>query len=316
MITVPRSGTPFTIRAEGYTAEIASIGASLRTLRHDGRDLVLPFGVDELRPHSRGALLAPWPNRVIDGRYTFAGTAYVLALTEPARGHAIHGFTRWLDFTASVHAADELTLAASVVPQSGYPWRVRIETTFRVDAGGLTQTVRAVNEGEDAAPFGAAAHPYLVAGPNPLDTWTLELPASAVLETTPDRLVPVALHPVAEYDPERFDRRAPRPLGAVTLDHAFTDLARDGLGRARVRVTDPSGTGVELAFGSACPWVQVYTGDLPGGPAQPGHRGGLAVEPMTCAPDAFNAADHPYDSDLIVLAPGEATEASWRISAI
>lgn len=142
MMPVPRSGSPFTIRAGGYEAEVASIGASLRTLRHEGRDLVLPYAADEVRPHSRGALLAPWPNRVVDGRYTFAGRDHRLALTEPARGHAIHGLTPWLDFAAASHADDELILAATIVPQTGYPWRVRLESTFRVDAGGLTQTVR------------------------------------------------------------------------------------------------------------------------------------------------------------------------------
>ena len=144
----------------------------------------------------------------------------------------------------------------------------------------------------------------------------LELPASEVLEVTPDRLVPVALHPVDAFEPDRFDRRTPRPIGDAALDHAFTGLDRDALGRARVRVTDPAGCGVELAVSAACPWVQVYTGDLPGGPATPGHRAGLAVEPMTCAPDAFNASRYDFDPGLLVLQPGAAVTASWHLRAI
>ncbi|WP_431802742.1 aldose 1-epimerase family protein [Microbacterium sp. bgisy203] len=316
MTTTPRSGTQYSIRSGAYFAEIASIGASLRRLRHDGRDLTVPFDADEVRPGFRGALLAPWPNRVIDGRYAFAGEQYRLALTEPERGHALHGFAGWLDFTDTAHTDDALTLAATIEPQTSYPWRVRVETTFELGADGLTQTVIATNEGTDAAPFGTGPHPYLVAGPGPLDTWTLELPASVVLDVTPDRLAPVALHDVATFDPARFDRRAPRVLGPVELDHAYTDLVRDDAGLATVRVTDPSGTGVALAWDAACPWVQVHTADLPGGPAQPFHRAGLAVEPMTCAPDAFNDDHYPWGTGLIVLDAGAQASASWRIFAL
>ena len=77
---------------------MASVGASLRTLSYDGRDLVLPFGADELRPAYRGMTLAPWPNRIVDGRYAFRGAGLQLPLTEPARSHALHGLVGWLDF--------------------------------------------------------------------------------------------------------------------------------------------------------------------------------------------------------------------------
>ena len=45
-----------------------------------------------------GAVLARWPNRVVNGRYQFAGAAHQLALTEPERGHALHGLAGWQDF--------------------------------------------------------------------------------------------------------------------------------------------------------------------------------------------------------------------------
>lgn len=312
----PVSGTAYELRSGQYTATVASIGASLRGLTHAGRDLVVPFGADEVRPGYRGATLAPWPNRVVDGTYTFDGTSYQTALTEPERGHALHGLVAWLDFVLVAQAEDEVTLAAVIVPQTGYPWRVRVETTYRLDDTGLTQTVRATNESAGTAPFGTGPHPYLVAGPSGLDAWSLELPAAQVLDVTPDRLAPIALHAVDEFDKDRFDFRAARTLGAVEIDHAYTDVVRDADGTATVRVTDPAGGGVEMTWGPECPWVQVHTADLPGGPAQPGHRGGLAVEPMTCAPDAFNADRYDYDAGLLTIAPGATATAAWRIAAI
>ncbi|WP_460776033.1 aldose 1-epimerase family protein [Microbacterium sp. GXF7504] len=310
----PLSGTQHLLRAGAYEASVASVGATLRTLCHDGRELVVGFEADAVRPAYRGVTLAPWPNRVVDGVYGFGGAEHRLALTEPDRGHALHGLAVWLDWETVDKGSDHVELAAVIEAQAGYPWRVRVSTRFFLGQDGLTQTVRAENLGAEPAPFGTGPHPYLVAGPAPLDEWTLELPASQVLHVTDDRLAPTSLAAVDADDPARFDYRAARPIGAAEIDHAYTDLARGDDGRAVVRVVDPSGTGVELSWDERCGWVQIHTADLPGGGE--GNRAGLAVEPMTCAPDAFNDARYPFETGLLVIEPGAAVEASWRIAAI
>ena len=312
MAAVPASGSSYPLRHGRYDATIASVGASLRTLTYAGRDLVVPFAADEVRPLYRGATLAPWPNRVVDGRYAFGGETHQLALTEPARGHALHGLAAWLEYRVVDAGTDAVTLETVIEPQAGYPWRVRIESTYRLSDAGLEQTVRAVNESGARAPFGTGPHPYLVAGEGRLDDWTLELPAAKALSVTSDRLVPTVLGAV-DAD---FDFRVPRQIGATEIDHAFTDLARNGDGVATARVTDAAGQGVAMSWDAACPWVQIHTADLPEGAASPSHRAGLAVEPMTCAPDAFNAERYDFDAGLLVLEPGATTSASWRIFAI
>ncbi len=308
------SGTQHALRAGDYEAVIASVGASLRSLTYEGRDLTVPFDADEVRPSYRGATLAPWPNRIVDGKFTFDGVERQVALTEPARHHALHGLAGWLDFEAIDKSPSHVTLAAVITPQTGYPWRIVVTTTFSLDADGLTQTVTATNESPDAAPWGTGPHPYLVAGAGHVDDWTLELPADEVLAVTPDRLSPIGLRPVDADDAERFDFRAARRIGTVEIDHAYTALTRDAGGFATVRLTDAGGRGVEMTWDAACPWVQIHTSDK--GIGKPGHRTGLAVEPMTCAPDAFNADRYDYDPGLIVLEPGASAAASWRIAAL
>ena len=308
------SGTQHALRAGDYEAVIASVGASLRSLTYDGRDLTVPFDADEVRPSYRGATLVPWPNRIVDGRFTFAGAERQVPLTEPARGHALHGLGGWLDYEAIDKGPSHVTLTAAIVPQTGYPWRVVVETTFTLDASGLTQTVTATNESPDAAPWGTGPHPYLVAGEGTVDDWTLDLPAGEVLAVTPDRLSPIGLRAVDADDPQRFDFRRARRIGAVEIDHAYTALTRDADRLTTVRVTGADGSGVEMVWDAACPWVQIHTSDK--GVGKPGHRTGLAVEPMTCAPDAFNASAYDYDAGLIVLEPGDSSTASWRIAAI
>jgi aldose 1-epimerase len=282
-VTAPRSGRQLRIVAGDYEADIASIGASLRTLRFRGRDLVVPFEADEVRPGYRGAVLAPWPNRVVDGRYSFAGEEHQLPLTEPERGHALHGLVCWLDFAVREIADDSVVLAAVIVPQAGYPFHVEVQVEYRLDAHGLHQRVTGRNVGAEAAPWGTGPHPYLSADDERVDQTELELPASEVLTVTADRLSPIAVESVDAH-PE-WDFRAPRPIGDTFIDHAFTALTWD----------------------AACPWVQVHTADTPDAATS---RRGLAVEPMTCPPDVFNSG-----TDLIVLEPGAEHAAGWTIRA-
>ncbi|MET0966973.1 MAG: aldose 1-epimerase family protein [Nakamurella sp.] len=303
----PVSGRQFTISGAGYVAHLASIGATLRVLQHRGRDLVVPFSAHSIRPNYRGATLAPWPNRIVDGVYHHDGDRHRLALTEPDRGHALHGLVSWLEFLPRSVTADTVALGAVIEPQAGYPFRLDLQVTFRITDQGLHTEVAARNTGPDPAPFGTGPHPYLLAGQSPLDDWTLDLPAAEVMTVTPDRLIPIGIENVATANDGAFDFRGGRRIGRTQIDHAFTTLARDPAGRTTVRVLDPAGSGVHLSFGTECGWVQIHTADLP----DPGSsRLGLAVEPMTCPPDAFNSR-----IDLITIQPGATSTTSWLLGA-
>ena len=298
-----RGGAEYRLTHGELTAVVTEVGAGVRLLRHGARDLVLPYDAGEVRPRYRGVLLAPWPNRVVDGRYTFENQEYQLPLTEPERGHALHGLVSWSRFERVAGDGTSVTLTHRLVPTTGYPFEVEVRASYSLDDSGLTCVVTAVNRGDHPAPYGVGSHPYLVAGAGPVDRWSLELPAERVLEVTEPRLVPTRLAPVAGSN---FDFREERSLDGVFLDHAFTDLrpAEDGSVRARVRSTD--GSGVVCTWqASDLPWVQVHTADLP----PPEHsRAGLALEPMSCAPDAFNSG-----AGLLVLGPGEQVSHAWTI---
>ncbi|GAA2756052.1 aldose 1-epimerase family protein [Actinopolymorpha rutila] len=299
------SGEQHSISAAGYTATVTEVGATLRELRHDGRDLVAGFAADEVRPVFRGAVLAPWPNRVIDGTYDFGGQSHQLALTEPDRHNALHGLVAWSTWQVVDHSPQRVELAHRLFPQTGYPFLLDLRAAYELSDAGLACTIAAVNAGDVDAPFGCAPHPYLVAGPGRVDDWTLELPAGRYLQVSEDRLVPQGLAEVAGTD---YDFRTPKAIGTTFLDHAYTGLAADADGVVRARVRTAEGSGVELAWDAGCPWVQVHTADRPEPELD---RSGLAVEPMTCPPDAFNSG-----TDLVVLAPGQRHEVGWTIAAI
>ncbi|BDZ44755.1 aldose 1-epimerase family protein [Naasia aerilata] len=299
----PLSGTQISIASGDYSADIATVGATLRSLRHRDRPLTLSFDEDEVRPRYLGATLIPWPNRIVDGKYRFDGAERQLALTEPERGHALHGLAVWLDFDIVEQSEDAVTLGTTVPAQEGYPHRIAVTVDYRLTADGLTCTTTGRNTGPSPAPFGTAPHPYFSAGPEPVDEWTLTLPASRLLETD-ERLSPLR---EVEVDEAR-DFRGGVLLGDTQLDTAFTGLERGDDGIAEVRIESPSGTGVALRFGEEYSWAQVFTSDLP---EERLRRRGVAVEPMTCPPDAFNTG-----IDLIVLEPGEEFTGVWQVRAL
>jgi aldose 1-epimerase len=304
-VTEHRAATEFKIRAGEYTAAVTAHAGALRELRHRERNLIVPFPEGGPIPDYRGIIAAPWPNRIADGRYTFDGAEYEVPVNEPERGCALHGLVFPLDWTLESHDESSVALSCRPEPTAGYPHRVRIAVEYRLSDDGLHSSVTAVNIGGTAAPYGVCPHPYLVAGPAPLDEWSLEIPAGSFLEVTPDRLLPKEVRTVAGHE---FDFRVPRTIGATEIDHAFTDIAFDGGGQARVLVRDPGGTGVGMTWDRTCRWLQIHTADkLP--PAL--NRLGLAVEPMTCPPDAFNSG-----VDVIRLEPGEVHQAAWSIFAL
>ena len=298
------SGTEHSIAFGPYSAIVTARGGALRQLQYQGRHLVVTFGPDGAIPDYRGVICAPWPNRLADGTYSYGGRSFRAGINEPERGTALHGLLTGVDWDVLERSADAITLSGIVEASAAYPSGLEVCVTYRLSDDGLHSTVRTRNSGTQTAPYGVCPHPYLVAGPSPLDQWTMELPARAFLAVSADRLLPEGIHPVEGHE---FDFRTPRPLGNIKIDHAFTGIIRGDRGLAAVRILDPAGTGVELEWDGAWPWVQVHTADKPSGK----DRLGLAVEPMTCPPDAFNSG-----TDLVHLAPGESHEAGWTIRAL
>lgn len=291
------------LRHGDYVAVLTPVSAGIRLLQHRGTDLVVPYESGEIRPRYRGAILAPWPNRIVDGSYHFDGQEHQLALTEPARHHALHGLIGWTRFTAVQDDETAVTWMHQLVAQTGYPWSLELQVTYQLGTDGLTTSTQATNLSDSPAPYGVAPHPYLCIGSTKLDDCRLTAPASKVLQVTPDRLIPQDL---ASVDGTDFDFRSGRNIGSTELDHAFTALDESS-GEVRVELQAPDGRGVGCTWDAgALPWVQIHTADSPGTPE---HRAGLATEPMTCPPDAFNSG-----TDLIVLAPGASHSASWTIS--
>ena len=242
------NGDTITLEHGPYAANLATVGAAVRTLTYEGRDLVVPFGEDELRPAYRGVLLAPWPNRVVDGMYAFDGVTYELPINERNRNHALHGLICDQGFDVASRTASSATLTSTIHARGGYPFTIGLEVLFELGDDGLTTTVTATNLGAARAPYGTGPHPYLAAGTPNINGCTLTLPAATVYEVEPERLTPVALVDVAASDGGALDFRETREIGTQFIDHAYSGLALAGDGTCEVRLVAPDGRGARMVW--------------------------------------------------------------------
>ena len=292
------SGAQYRIASGDQEATVVEVGGGLRTYTVGGDPVLDGYGAGEMASGGRGQLLIPWPNRIRDGKYRFGDADLQLALTEPSRHNASHGLVRWANWTAIAHEADRVVMALTLHPQPGYPFTLGLSVEYRLGAGGLSVATTATNLGDRPCPYGAGAHPYLVAGTELVDDVLLLVPAETHLEAD-DRGIPTGSAPV---DGTAYDFRDARPVGDLVLDTAYADLT----GNEAVVASPDGGRRVTLWWDESYRWLMVFTGDT----LAPGRRRrSVAVEPMTCAPNAFVSGD-----GLRVLEPAESWTTTWGIA--
>jgi galactose mutarotase-like enzyme len=300
------SGQQWPIRHGDHQAVVVEVGGGLRSYTVAGEDVLDGYPVGEMVASGRGQILAPWPNRIADGRYDFGGHANQLALSEPATRTAIHGLVRFANWVVAEQGVDHAVMAHRLHPQPGYPFLVDLRATYELGADGLAVTFALTNRGDTPAPIGVGAHPYVRLGPGAIDGLELRVPARSSY-VADDRGIPTAGRSV---DGTPHDFRVARPIGDTRLDTGFADLTPDDDGRTVVELSEPpSGRRVQVWLSEGFGYLMLFTGDTVGDPAR--RRQGLAVEPMSCAPNAFQSGD-----GLVVLDPGDTYEAAWGISAM
>lgn len=297
------SGRQYRISHGTSTATAVEVGGGLREFTANGVELLDGYDLTERCTGARGLPLIPWPNRIGDGAYEFDGEKQQVPLTEPDKHNAIHGFLRWRNWECREHSADQVRMGIVLRPMMGYPFTLDVEVDYRLDDAGLTVRTSATNIGDRTCPYGTGQHPYLSGGTETIDPCVLQLDAARYLPTD-DRGLPTGKD---EVDGSAYDFRAGRPIGDQEIDYTFTDLARDADGLAWVRFAGPDGRKIAVWVDEHYPFVELYTSHTQ---PSPHFRTGLGVEPMTCAPNAFQSGD-----GLIRLEPGERTTASWGITA-
>lgn len=287
-----------------YRAEVVSTGAGLRLLEFDSSALTETWEAGTKPPLSAGLVLAPWPNRVADGTFSFGGVEHHLEITEPARNNASHGFVRRVEWTLVDRTESKVEQSVEVGLHQGWPYPLTLNVIHELTPDGLVVTTTAKNTGSVAAPFALGFHTFVRVGDVPLDECTLEFSAGTRLPLETTRLLPQGTSvPTAGTE---YDFHEPKSLKGVLLDTPFSAETPDALGRARHFLRAPDGTATVLWTDREFGWVQVFTADPINDQAYPNRGRALAIEPMTAPPNALNSG-----IDLTIIEPGSSWTGSW-----
>lgn len=304
--SVHGSGEQVVLTAGDMRLVVVTWGGGMRELTHRDWAVLDGYDIDAVPLGAYGQPLIPWPNRLADGRYEFAGRTYQVPLTEPDKRNALHGFARWMTWTIEESEGSRAVLGLTMYPRTGYPFTLRVEVEYSVSDGGVSVVTRARNLGRAPLPYANGFHPYVSVGTPSIDGCLLQLPAQTWIETD-QRQIPTGK---AGVEGTRYDFRSPRQLQGDLLDTAFTDLERAADGKARVRLSAADGSrSVAVWMDAAYGYVMAFTGDTLEDESR--RRRALGVEPMTAPPNAFQTGDC-----MQVLEPGAESVSAWGIEIL
>jgi len=281
------------------TADISATGGALRRLRIAGVDITPEIADGQPPPFSFGTVLAPWPNRIRDGRWTYRGSTRQLDITDPVHHSALHGLLRESVHVPVAHSDSSLTLAAPIFPRRGYPFSLDAEVTYALEADGVTVTQRVHNTGSVPAPVAIGAHPFLTIGDVDPETLVLSVNATRHVDIDASR-IPIGMTDVPNT---RWDLRTGRKVGDLDLDDAWARSASEG---NLATLTAPDGRAVSLWADATFAFVHVFITRL--FPSTAGMITAVALEPMTAPADTFNNG-----VGLRWVRPGDVMSASWAI---
>ncbi len=257
------------------------------------------FASGEGKPsHSGIPILFPFPGRIRNSAYEFAGKQYTLTASGMNSGNAIHGFVMNRPWEVIVRGESRVVArfqASQVEPKILEEWPADFELTaeYALTASTLSFTLTVRNPDTRPLPWGLGLHPYFRV---PLGTGgaasecQLQVPAAKRWE-----LVNVLPTGKQRDVSGTYDLRAGRAIADQEYDDVYGGLEATGKEFACAVIDPANGRRINITFGPEYRTVVVYT---------PPHREAVCIEPYTCVPDLFWLSEQGHDVGLQVLAPG------------
>jgi len=183
-------------------------------------------------------LLAPWANRLDEQAFYANGKRYAfdMQLGNVTGAIPIHGFMSQTDQWQVIEVKHD-TKGAWVTSRleafrqpswmKQWPFAHTIEMTYRLQDGVLEVLTRVTNHAIEPMPVALGYHPYFQLTDSPREEWTITVPART-------RWL-LSYQKVPTGETEATDTFFPGARGALkdyNLDDVFSDLVRDGAGRA------------------------------------------------------------------------------------
>jgi len=287
-----------TLTAGNLNVSIApDCGGSISRFWHNGDadlELLRPASAEDIAANSPLGMasfpLAPFSNRIRDGKFTFDGKSISLPLNFGDHPHAIHGHgwqARW-----SVLAQSDRALTLSYRHTADlWPWSYMALQQFDLSPQKLSLTLSVRNDSDSDMPAGLGFHPYFPRTPgsrisaNVDQIWSVD-----------DEVMPLErVAPGDDNDPNKGIK-----VNAVALDNGYTGWQREAV------ITWPErNAGLKMTATAPLNSLVVFT---------PPDEGFFCVEPVSNCTDAFNlAAAGDTDTGLHVITPGETLSVTMNL---
>ena len=217
-----------------------------------------------------GSQLFPFPNRLRGGSYSTAGNSYQFDQNDFGRPNALHGhlYNKYFELESWDAPQGCLVLTYSNDgSDSAFPFNYTIRNTFTLSENALQIETSISNDSKEKFPFGYGWHPYFQMD-NPISNCYLQLPSSSLL------LVDEHMIPTGKSEPFTSFVQ-PKKIAELLLDNCLQISQNE----SSVKLIDKDKKHCISLDISQFDYLQVYI---------PPERDSIAIEPQSCAPDAFN----------------------------
>ncbi len=245
-----------------------NLGASIQEFSKNGISIIKGFDkVDDYKMQHTSSILCPFPGRVEHGKYDYDNNTYQLETNENNRNNAIHGKVahEFFECIHSENSENKAVLTFSYTPKKldkGYPFAYRVQAKYIITNENLLLDISIENLDETNIPFGLGWHPYFVCPDM----------QSSILQfnSTKEILCDTEMIPI---DEKAVIISSPFKIEDLHFDTCFT------LNDKKVSLQTDTYSIDMVVLNSENQFIQIFT---------PHSRDCIALEPMTCAPDAFN----------------------------
>lgn len=258
--------------------------------------------VNNLVHSFKGSKLSPYPNRIKEGKYQYENEEYAFDIDFEEEMNSIHGILYKKVFDViSTDSGDDFS---SILLRcdydgktNGFPFRYRLEQEVVFSEGNqLTVTTTIENKDIRSIPMADGWHPYIKTGAR-VDELSIQFPSTGQVMVD-SRGIPT------EEAVAYTDFNEPNPIGSNDFDDCFM-LPEDQEEHVTTIVDHSKGLTIDIwqqGGEKAYNYLQVYT---------PEGRESIAIEPMTCIPNAFN-----NEVGLISLAPQEKITLKYGMTVV
>ena len=257
-----------------------------------------------------GDVLFPFPGRVKNGKYKFAGKNYRLSGVDIKDGQAIHGFAKNSDWQIIEKHQDRVIIEFNIkkdeYQKRGFPFSLKIRLNYQLASNGFSCLTMVENFGDSPAPFGLGFHPYFTLGEENINSIKLKIRAKNLVEFD-QNLIPTGKL-ISLNKENDLDFGYPKAIGEREIDNCYFDLYFNQ-GVATTEISSNQGRKIAIWQNRSFPYLQIYSADTIG---EKHARRGLAIEPQTCTGFAFNKPEF----GLKILSPGKKFFGEWGVRRI